>query len=169
MARILLVDDDHDFCMVMKTALSKRGYEVTTAHSAEEVNCEEPYDYAVIDLKMPGSSGLKLIPVLATQQPHLKILMLTGYASIATAVEAMKLGAWHYLAKPVHADDIVQALEGENTETDIEENPTPASMREWEHIQQVLAETDFNISEAARKLGMHRRTLQRKLQKRPYR
>lgn len=169
MPHILLVDDDTDFCYVMKTALIKRGYEVTVAHNAEDVALDTPYDYAVIDLKMPRSSGLKLIPALAHHQPALKILMLTGYASIATAVEAMKLGAWHYLAKPVHADDIVQALEGENGDTEIEENPTPATMREWEHIQQVLAETDFNISEAARKLGMHRRTLQRKLQKRPYR
>jgi two-component system response regulator RegA len=129
--------------------------------------------YAVVDLKLGTDSGLALIPQLLEAVPALRILLLTGYASIATAVEAIKRGAHDYLAKPVDADAVVRAL----TEEDLDDEaslqtpdaPPPLKRLEWEHIQRVLTECEGNISEAARRLGLHRRTLQRKLAKKPVR
>lgn len=172
--RLLLVDDDIDFCTVLKTALQRQGFVVTLAHNTEEAMLHitsQLFDYATLDLKMPGSSGLQLIRPLRDANPAINIVVLTGYASINTAIEAIKLGASHYLAKPVNADDVIAAFQKQEGNADVQlpENPTPINLVEWEHIQQVLKETDFNISEAARKLGMHRRTLQRKLQKRQFR
>jgi two-component system response regulator RegA len=127
----------------------------------------------VLDLKLGEESGLALIPELLEIRPELRILLLTGYASIATAVEAIKRGAWDYLAKPVDADQVVQALRGGGHADEEAAAPVfaapPLKRLEWEHIQRVLAECDGNISEAARRLGLHRRTLQRKLSKRPVR
>jgi two-component system, response regulator RegA len=171
-ARLLLVDDDRIFCQVLAEALKKRGFDVETAHSVDEARQavgDDPPQYAVVDLSMPGASGLLLVKHLHDMDAHMRILVLTGYASIATAVEAIKLGATHYLAKPADTEEIVAALhQGEgDAGVHIPESPVSVRRLEWEHIQKVLSECDGNISAAARRLGMHRRTLQRKLAKRP--
>jgi len=170
--RLLLVDDDPIFNRILTRALSQRGFDVASAHSIDEggqsIASDTP-DYAVLDLNVAGSSGLKLISVLKQANPACRILVLTGYASITTAVDAIKLGATQYLAKPVDVDAIVNALEAEEA-PDAEaapEEPLSVSRLEWEHIQRVLAEHNGNISATARALKMHRRTLQRKLSKRP--
>lgn len=170
---LLLVDDDEIFCQVLEKALSRRGFDVFTAHSMEQAQklldeIEVP-DYAVVDLSMPGGgSGLVLVEHLHAHSAKMRIVVLTGYASIATAVESIKLGAVHYLSKPANADEIVQAFGKEqgDAETGMAERPSVRRL-EWEHIQKVLTECEGNISAAARELGMHRRTLQRKLAKRP--
>ncbi|HXH65180.1 MAG TPA: response regulator transcription factor [Mariprofundaceae bacterium] len=172
--RMLLVDDDRVFCRVLAEALEGRGFAVATAHSVEEamrVAGDDPPSYAVVDLSMPGASGLVLVRHLRETDARMRILVLTGYASIATAVEAIKLGATHYLAKPADTEEIIAALhQGEgDADTRIRQRPVSVRRLEWEHIQRVLAECDGNISAAARRLGMHRRTLQRKLAKRPVR
>ncbi len=172
MKPLLLVDDDPIFNEVLAKALNKRDFTVTTAtdvENAKQLLKEFQPDYAVVDLRMPGPSGLELIPLLCELNKQIKIVILTGYASISTAVEAVKLGATHYLTKPADADEIVAAFERESgeTQTDIASKPISLDRLEWEHIQKVLAECDGNVSEAARRLGLHRRTLQRKLQKRP--
>lgn len=169
---LMLVDDDGDFLNVLASAMQKRGFTVTTADSAERAyalaQIEAP-EFAVVDLKMPGNSGLVLVRQLTALQAGTNIVVLTGYASIATAVEAIKLGATHYLAKPVDADEIVAAFSKQSGNADVElaANPLSVNRLEWEHIQRVLAENDGNISATARSLNMHRRTLQRKLGKIP--
>jgi two-component system response regulator RegA len=170
--QLLLVDDDDIFCEVLSRALTKRGYEVHRAGSVEEADVllsEIVPDYAVVDLRMPGSSGLTLIPRLCELNERIRIVVLTGYASIATAVEAIKLGAIHYLTKPADADEIVESFyrDSGDTKLKVAEKPIPLNRIEWEYIQKVIADCNGNISEAARRLGMHRRTLQRKLHKRP--
>jgi two-component system response regulator RegA len=171
---ILLVDDDPLFRQVLARALSRRGYAVSAAGSVDEalaLVAEAAPEYAVVDLKMPGDSGLVLIKALIELDPNTRIVMLTGYASIATAVEAIKLGAVHYLVKPADAEQILEALgrnEGD-AEVPVAEEPLSVNRLEWEHIQRVLAQHDGNISATARALKMHRRTLQRKLDKRPVR
>lgn len=170
--RLLLVDDDVTFCQVLAQALCRRGYAVSVAHNvveARQLLVQIQPDYAVIDLKLPGPSGLTLIAHLKQQVADVRIVVLTGYASIATAVEAVKLGATQYLAKPVDADEIVAAFGHQPgaKDTVITARPMSVERLEWEHLQKVLTECDGNISAAARTLGMHRRTLQRKLQKRP--
>lgn len=174
---LLLVDDDPTFCGVLDQALRKRGYEVHVATDvetgirlAEEI---EP-EFAVIDLRIGQESGLALVKRLHELDANTRIVMLTGFASIATAVEAIKLGAVQYLTKPVEVDEILAALQGERPATAAVAAPaTPRSLSvrraEWEHIQRVLANHGGNISAAARALGIHRRTLQRKLRKRPVR
>lgn len=171
---LLLVDDDPTFCGVLRNALSKRGFQVSTANDveagislAEEI---EP-EFAVIDLRIGQESGLVLVKKLHDLDANTRIVMLTGFASIATAVEAIKLGAVHYLAKPADADEIVSALHKNQGDEFVEIKEKPLSVRrlEWEHLQKVLVEHGGNISAAARALGMHRRTLQRKLDKRPVR
>lgn len=171
---LLLVDDDEVFRTVLARALTRRGYAVTCAgdvFEASELAAAQPPEYAVVDLKMPGESGLTLIEKLIELDPNTRIVMLTGYASIATAVEAIKLGATHYLAKPADADEIVAALDRVEGDASIAVADSPLSVDrlEWEHIQKVLAEHQGNISATARALKMHRRTLQRKLGKRPAR
>lgn len=171
---LLLVDDDATFREVLARSLTRRGFTVTQAESvtaaAHSLDTVRP-NYAVLDLSMPGDSGLHLIQPLLECNPRMRIVVLTGYASIATAVEAIKLGAVHYLTKPADADEIVAAFEDEggNESMEVAEQPIPLNRVEWEHIQRVLNECGGNISETARRLGMHRRTLQRKLQKRPSR
>ena len=170
-ASLLLVDDDNIFCSVLCRALEKRGFTVTVAHSVEQATplvLANPPEYAVVDLKMGGDSGLALIRVLHELDPATRIVVLTGYASIATAVEAIKLGATQYLSKPANADEIVVAF-GHLASADVLLSAQPASVErlEWEHIQRVLQENQGNISATARALNMHRRTLQRKLTKRP--
>ena len=171
---LLLVDDDATFCEVLARALEKRGFTVNIAHdvvTACALAAASPPEYALIDLKMSGPSGLVLVKRLKELDGETRIVMLTGYASIATAVEAIKLGATHYLAKPADADEILAALlcsEG-NPDLPVSDNPPSVERLQWEHIQKVLKEHDDNISATARALKMHRRTLQRKLAKRPTR
>lgn len=169
---LLLVDDDEDFLNALAPAMRKRGFLVSLASSAEsafELAKQEAPEFAVVDLKMSGNSGLVLVRQLASLNAGTRIVVLTGFASIATAVEAIKLGATHYLAKPVDADEIVAAFEKQsgNAELELLTNPLSIDRLEWEHIQRVLAEHDGNISATARSLNMHRRTLQRKLGKNP--
>jgi two-component system, response regulator RegA len=171
---LLLVDDDLTFCEVMRRALVRRGFRVTLAHGADEALARarsEPPAYAVIDLKMPGESGLSLIHELRSLSDGVRIVVLTGYASVATAVEAIKLGATHYLAKPVDADEVVAAFgrDGGNPKAGVSARPLSVERVEWEHIQRILHQHEGNISATARTLNMHRRTLQRKLAKRPVR
>jgi two-component system response regulator RegA len=171
-ATLLLVDDDEDFLQVLASAMRKRGFSVMLANSAEaafDLAKNEAPEFAVVDLKMSGNSGLVLVRQLTSLNAGTKIIVLTGYASIATAIEAIKLGATHYLAKPVDADEIVAAFakQSGNAEIELSNNPLSVDRLEWEHIQRVLAENDGNISATARSLNMHRRTLQRKLGKKP--
>lgn len=170
---LLLVDDDPTFCYVLSRALEKRGFDVIIANDVstgiEQANHHEP-EYAVIDLRIGHESGLNLVKRLVELDSNTRIVMLTGYASIATAVEAIKLGAIHYLTKPADADEIVAALNrGDDGDPSVEIKERPLSVKrlEWEHLHKVLVEHGGNISAAARALGMHRRTLQRKLDKRP--
>ncbi|WP_346798376.1 response regulator transcription factor [Halomonas sp. Bachu 37] len=170
--RLLIVDDDEMFCHVLSRALSRRGYEVLVAHDAEQamvLAAQHDPVMATLDLKLEHSSGLKLLPELLEVAPQCRIVILTGYSSIATAVEAIKLGAVNYLCKPVDADDVLAAFERQtgDPDTELADNPPSINRITWEHIQKVLQEHDGNISATARALGMHRRTLQRKLQKRP--
>ncbi|MDW5375576.1 response regulator transcription factor [Halomonas sp. HP20-15] len=172
--RLLIVDDDEMFCRVMERALSRRGYDVVTALDADQalsIAQQAPPQLATLDLKLEHSSGLKLLPELLEIAPDCRIVVLTGYSSIATAVEAIKLGAVNYLCKPVDADEVLAAFERDDGDPDIDiaDNPPSINRVTWEHIQKVLQEHDGNISATARALGMHRRTLQRKLQKRPVR
>ncbi|MDN7132457.1 response regulator transcription factor [Halomonas sp. MC140] len=172
--RLLIIDDDEMFCHVLNRALTRRGYSVIVAHDAEQaiaMATQHLPTMATLDLKLENSSGLKLLPELLAISPHCRIVVLTGYSSIATAVEAIKLGAANYLCKPVDADDVLVAFEHQGGDPDIElaDNPPSINRITWEHIQKVLQEHDGNISATARALGMHRRTLQRKLQKRPVR
>lgn len=171
---LLIVDDDTVFCGVLAKAMTKRGFQVTCAHSIEDALslCESAVaEYAIVDLKLSNESGLVLVEKLKTLDQGTRIVMLTGYASIATAVEAIKLGATHYLAKPVDADEIMAAFErtSGDSELSISANPLSVGRLEWEYIQRILSENDNNVSVTARILNMHRRTLQRKLAKRPVR
>ncbi|MFZ2725661.1 MAG: response regulator transcription factor [Methylococcaceae bacterium] len=172
--RLLLVDDDSVFCGVLKTALEKRNYDVMVANDVRTgiaLAEQDLPEYAVIDLRIGYESGLELVKKLISLDANTQIVMLTGFASIATAVEAIKLGATHYLTKPANADEIVAALhknEGDSS-VSISENPLSVKRLEWEHLQKVLMQHDGNISAAARALNMHRRTLQRKLDKKPVR
>ena len=174
--KVVVIDDDTVFSAVLARALGARGFvAVTAADGARALALlrENAPDFAILDLKLGSESGLSLIPQLLAARPQLRILLLTGYASIATAVEAIKRGAHDYLAKPVDADQVAQALLGGASETDpdpsIPAHAPPLKRLEWEHIQRVLAECEGNVSVAARRLGLHRRTLQRKLAKRPMR
>lgn len=168
---LLLVDDDPTFTRVMARAMSRRGLRVSTASSAEEglaLAKDDLPDYAVVDLKMEGDSGLVLLPKLLELDAEMRVVILTGYSSIATAVEAIKLGACHYLAKPANTDDIEAAFERVEGDAEVPLTQRQTSLKnlEWERIHETLVESDFNISETARRLGMHRRTLARKLEKR---
>lgn len=169
---LLVVDDDVTLCNVLSDALRKRSFNVMLAHNVDDavkIAEENPPEYAVIDLKMEGASGLRLIPRLKSLDEQTRIVILTGYASITTAVEAIKLGANYYLTKPTDADEIVAAFEREEGDitTPVASRPMSVNRLEWEHIQKVMSDHGGNISAAARSLGMHRRTLQRKLYKRP--
>ncbi len=169
---LLLVDDDEVFCQTMARALTRYGFDVVIASSSHEaLERADGTSCGVIDLRIGQDSGLSLIAELRRRYPGMKLVVLTGFASIATAVEAIKLGATHYLTKPADAAEIVAAFGRERGDSSAEISETPMSVNrlEWEHLQRVLAEHDGNISAAARAMGMHRRTLQRKLQKKPVR
>ena len=169
--QLLIVEDDEAFARTLARSFERRGYTVLVAPSLDDVTklleTQTP-EYAVVDLKLAGgASGLACVQKLHAHDPEMLIVVLTGYASIATAVEAIKLSACHYLAKPSNTDDIEAAFgraEG-NAEVGLTERPTSIKTLEWERIHETLAETGFNISETARRLGMHRRTLARKLGK----
>ena len=171
--RLLVVEDDEAFARTLRRSLERRGYEVRAATTLDEVHAlltEWSPAYAVVDLKLAaGSSGLAAVQALHAHDASMLIVVLTGYASIATAVEAIKRGAHDYLAKPVDADAVVRALTEEDSDDETSAHapdaPPPLKRLEWEHIQRVLTECEGNISEAARRLGMHRRTLARKLGK----
>jgi len=170
--KLLIVEDDADFAATLSRAMKKRGIEVALARNAGEARTvAEAFapTHAVVDLKLPGESGLKVVEQLAARSPAPAIVVLTGYASIATAVEAVRLGAQQYLAKPANADEILAALLRNEPDAALEVSPEPLTVArmEWEHIQKVLNEHDGNISATARALKMHRRTLQRKLDKHP--
>lgn len=166
---ILITDDDKAFCAALTGAFRRRGFKVVVAHDYEDAISEaEAWSpgRAVVDLRMPGRGGLEVVGELHQKHPSMKIVVLTGYGSIATAVEAMKLGAVHYLTKPAEPDEVLAAFERTEPATDVsEESANPRSLEEveWEHLQRVLTDCAGNISEAARRLGMHRRSLQRKL------
>lgn len=171
---LLLVDDDDVLCETLARALTKRGFDVRTALTAEDATRsaqKNPPEYAVIDLKLPDRCGLELVSTLISLDPHARIVVLTGYGSIATAIEAIKLGATYYLAKPVNAGDVVRAFQRETGDEEMAPSSKPMSLDrlEWEHINRVLQEYRGNISAAARALSMPRRTLQRKLAKHPVR
>lgn len=179
-ASMLVIEDDETFSATLVRALKRRGYAVVAARSAADAfECATAGvpDQVVLDLNLGGDSGLNLIPRLLELNPACRIVVLTGYASITTAVDAIKLGAVQYLAKPVDVNALLAAFghelqSGANSSTVTSPAPIPAvpmsvDRMEWEHIQRVLREHKGNISSTARALNMHRRTLQRKLLKRP--
>jgi len=169
----LLVDDDAAFSAVLARVLQRRGEQAFTARNGNEAIDQlqnKKIDRVVLDLKLEQESGLAILQQLLTQQPALEIVILTGYSSISTAVEAIKLGATNYLCKPAGMEEIIAAFEvrtGGAAEVPLEDSPPSVNRLEWEHIQKVLNHHEGNISATAKTLGMHRRTLQRKLQKRP--
>jgi two-component system response regulator RegA len=168
---LLIVEDDAAFARTLGRSFERRGYTVLLATSLEAMTTllqNRTPGYAVVDLKLNGdASGLACVQSLHLQNPGMLIVVLTGFASIATAVESIKLGACHYLAKPSNTDDIEAAFgrAAGNVEVQLTNRPTSIKTLEWERIHEMLAETGFNISETARRLGMHRRTLARKLEK----
>lgn len=171
---VLVVDDDDVFRTRLARALEGRGYDVRSAVSTEDAleraRVESP-ELAVIDLRMPGSSGLVLLRELLKIDPTTRVVVLTGYGSIATAVDAVRLGAAHYLQKPASVDEIEAAFRKLDALPDADRelpNDVPSLARvEWEHIDRVMSDCGGNVSQAARLLGVHRRSLQRKLGKRP--
>jgi two-component system response regulator RegA len=168
---LLLVDDDETFRTRLARALGERGLSVVAvgepAAALAEARRAAP-TFAVVDLKMPGGSGLDLVRDLVALDASLRIVVLTGYGSIASAVEALHRGAHHYLSKPADADEILAALTGERAPRAPAAPQTPTLARaEWEHVSRILADVGGNVSEAARRLGITRRTLQLKLKKDP--
>ena len=171
---LLIVEDDATFARTLARSFERRGYRVHVAASGEEADqllASIHPRFAVVDLKLGSASGLTSVQRLHAFDPAMKIVVLTGYASIATAVEAIKLGASHYLPKPANTDEIEAAFgkSAGDAEIPLTSQPTSIKTWEWERIHETLAEADFNVSETARRLGMHRRTLARKLEKRPLR
>jgi len=168
--KILIVDDDELFSSVLKRALERRHFAVAQAFTGEEsikIAREFCPDWVTLDLNMPGKSGLFFIEQLVALNENIKVVVLTGYSSIATAVDAIKRGALNYLCKPANTEEILAVFEGHPIESPSEESRPSVNRVEWEYIQKVLAEQGGNVSATARVLGMHRRTLQRKLTKRP--
>ena len=168
----LIVDDDEVFAGILGRALSRKGFTVEIANSAASAirHCSagRPVN-VVLDMKLGDTSGLQLIPQILSHAPDSAIVLLTGYSSIPTTVEAIKLGARNYLCKPVSVEELLDAfaLPEANPDVDLPATPPSVDRLQWEHIQKVLADNNGNVSATARALGMHRRTLQRKLQKKP--
>jgi two-component system response regulator RegA len=168
---LLIIEDDAAFARTLSKSFERRGYRVLMATSLDEAGAllkQHNPDYAVVDLKLNGNtSGLSCVQMLHKHDPAMLIVVLTGYASINTAVEAIKLGAVQYLAKPANTDDIEAAFGhvAGSEPVELTNRATSIKTLEWERIHEVLVQTDFNISETARRLGMHRRTLARKLEK----
>ncbi|WP_417350140.1 response regulator transcription factor [Ferrimonas sp.] len=172
MKRLLIVEDDQAFAATLSRRMAKQGFDTQMAHNATDALLlarQWHPTHLLLDMKLATESGLELLNPLRQTLPDARIVLLTGFASIATAVEAIKLGADHYLAKPADTHTLLKALSEESpleSELDTEEVMSPERL-EWEHIQQALNAHDGNVSATARALGMHRRTLQRKLQKKP--
>ena len=169
---ILLVDDDETFAAVLGRSLERRGYKVRIAPDHETaigIALSRLPAFAVVDLKLARTSGLRLVKELRSMSATTRIVILTGYGSIATTIEAIKLGAIYYLTKPATADDVIAAFHREEAREETQAASLPPSLNriEWEHVARVLTETNGNISASARILGWHRRTLQRKLNKHP--
>ena len=169
---IIVVDDDIVLCDALARSLIKRNYEVVVAYNLSELQAISNLSdikFGIVDLRLGEDSGLKVIKYLLDANPDMNILMLTAYASIATTVEAIKLGAKNYLTKPASIEEILEKLtvQAASLETPIEDSHLSVKRLEWEHLQKVLLEHNGNVSAAARALNMHRRTLQRKLQKKP--
>lgn len=183
MKHFLIIDDDETFTYVLARAIKKKGYPALVANEAKtalallgDTSTDLPITHAILDLKLAETSGLQLLPQLLAANTHLQVVVLTGYASVATTVEAIKQGAVNYLAKPATVEELLAAFDGDdqhsargNTSEMIESSPLSVQRLEWEYIQRQLVANDHNIAATARALGMHRRTLQRKLQKRPLR
>ena len=168
---LVIVEDDATFARTLQRSFERRGYEVVVADGPAALDAllaTRTPTYAVVDLKLAQSSGLSCVETLHAHDPATIVIVLTGYASIATAVQAIKLGATSYLAKPANTDDIERAfgMTIGDAAVPVGDRPTSIKTIEWERINEVLAETGFNVSETARRLGMHRRTLARKLDKR---
>ncbi|MFS4438097.1 ActR/PrrA/RegA family redox response regulator transcription factor [Paracoccaceae bacterium GXU_MW_L88] len=167
---LLLVDDDASFVRRLSKAMEKRGFEPVPAESVADAITyvrNNPPAYAVVDLRLEDGNGLEVVEVLRELRPETRVIVLTGYGAIASAVSAVKMGAVDYLAKPADANDITVALLADRGELPPPpENPMSADRVRWEHIQRVFELCDHNVSETARRLGMHRRTLQRILSKR---
>lgn len=164
----LLIDDDDAFLQVLQRSLGRQGIEARLARGHQEAKTllsEGHFHRCVLDLNLAGESGLQLLPELLDMHPDLEILVLTGYGSIATAVEAMRRGAVNYLCKPVTVSQLLAGFEPIDAPPDLRAEPPSVEEMEWEHIQRVLNENEGNVSATARALNMHRRTLQRKLQK----
>jgi len=169
---LLIVEDDDAFARTLQRSFERRNYDVIVASGPSALDAlllTRTPDFAVVDLKLAQSSGLSCVETLHTHRNDMIIIVLTGYASIVTAVQAIKLGATSYLAKPANTDDIERAFGkvGGDAQVPISKRQTSIKTIEWERINEVLADTGFNVSETARRLGMHRRTLARKLEKRP--
>jgi two-component system response regulator RegA len=169
-ASLLIVDDDGPFLRRLARAMESRGFAVETAESVSEGIAKSkarPPKYAVCDLRLGDGTGLDVIEAIRRYREDTKIIVLTGYGNIATAVTAVKLGALDYLAKPADADDVFHALtQRPGEKADVPENPMSADRVRWEHILRVYEMCERNVSETARRLNMHRRTLQRILAKR---
>lgn len=170
--KVLIVDDDKVLAETLGRSFARRFYDFRIAHSTQEalltvVNFKP--DFAVVDLRMPGASGLECVKGLHSFNSETKIVVLTGYASLTTAIEAVKLGACYYLAKPANVEDIIKGFAKSEGTTDVVIGHKKSSLKtiEWERINEVLVETNYNISHTAKRLGMHRRTLARKLSKKP--
>ena len=168
---LVIVEDDATFARTLQRSFERREYEVVVADGRAALDAllaTRTPAYAVVDLKLAQSSGLSCVETLHAHDPATIVIVLTGYASIATAVQAIKLGATSYLAKPANTDDIERAfgMTIGDAAVPVGDRPTSIKTIEWERINEVLAETGFNVSETARRLGMHRRTLARKLDKR---
>lgn len=167
--RILIVDDDEPFRTALRNAFTRRGYDVALAGNVDEASQlarTQPPDYAVVDLRMPGGTGLDVVRDLRALPRPPAVVVLTGYGTIGTAVEAVRMGAINYLSKPSDAEEIEAAFLGKKPPPPVHEVPS-LDRQEWEYLNKILADCNGNISEAARRLKMHRRTLQRKLQKHP--
>ncbi len=167
---LLLIDDDATYRQVLARAFVRRGHVVTEAQDttgALAAATASRFDGVILDLRLGDESGLHLLAAMRAAQADARILLLTGYASIATAVEAIKRGADDYLPKPAQADEILAALFDAAGSADVPSTPVHPRRLEWEHLQRVLTDHDGNISAAARALGLHRRSLQRKLGKKP--
>jgi two-component system, response regulator RegA len=168
---LLIVEDGEALRARLARAFEARGFEVQSAATMAEAESRlaaETPEFVILDLRMPGGSGLDLVTRFKEADPETRIVVLTGYGSIATAIEAVRRGAAHYLTKPADADQILAALQGDaNAAADVPHRPMSLDQVEWEHINRVLLECGGNVSEAARLLGLHRRSLQRKLGKFP--
>tara|TARA_B110000503_G_scaffold38738_2_gene63649 strand:+ start:30353 stop:30910 length:558 start_codon:yes stop_codon:yes gene_type:complete len=182
MKTFLIIDDDQTFSYVLARSITREGHHALIANQGDtalailrDTLLESPVTHAILDLKLAESNGLQLLPQLLATNPALQVVVLTGYASVATTVEAIKQGAVNYLSKPASVEEVLAAFESDDKQRGaasgasnaIEDNPLSVQRVEWEYIQRQLVANDHNIAATARALGMHRRTLQRKLQKRP--